>query len=106
MGGTDVGESIAAWYHAVLNDAARPRFTWRVEDDGTIRVQTTDAPGEVRLWQASNPETRDFRKQTIGDAWTSTPYRRVIITPGFTGTLLFSPFPKASLPNGLASSNP
>ena len=72
LGGTDAGESIVAWYHAVLNDAARPRFTWRVEDDGTIRVQTTDAPSEVRLWQASNPEARDFRKQTIGDAWTST----------------------------------
>ena len=72
LGGTDVGESIAAWYHAVLNGAVRPRFSWRVEDDGTIHVQAIDAPSEVRLWQASNAEARDFRKQTLGDAWTST----------------------------------
>ncbi len=72
LGGTDVGESIAAWYHAIVHNVAPPRFSWRVEDDGTIRVLTLDEPLEVRLWQASNPEARDFRKQTIGAAWTST----------------------------------
>jgi PhoPQ-activated pathogenicity-related protein len=27
----------------------------------------------VLLWQASNPKARDFRLETIGPAWTSTP---------------------------------
>ena len=30
-------------------------------------------PQEVNLWQATNPHARDFRVDTIGKAWTSTP---------------------------------
>lgn len=71
LGGSDAGESIIAWYHSIVHNVPMPRFTWHVEEDGTIRVLALDEPTEVRLWQATNLDARNFQKQTIGDAWTS-----------------------------------
>jgi PhoPQ-activated pathogenicity-related protein len=48
-----------------------PNFSWSFEADGSIRVQTLSTPLQVRLWQASNPDMRDFRRDTIGAVWTS-----------------------------------
>jgi PhoPQ-activated pathogenicity-related protein len=42
-----------------------------VEKDGSIHVKTTDKPKEVKLWQASNPNTRNFTLYTLGPAWKS-----------------------------------
>jgi PhoPQ-activated pathogenicity-related protein len=64
-------EDFTAFYWSVLNDVPRPEFTWTKEADGSIQVQTTDAPSQVLLWQATNPTARDFRVETIGTAWTS-----------------------------------
>ncbi len=38
--------------------ASLPEFDWTVEgtDENVIRVNTVDAPVEVRLWQATNPD--------------------------------------------------
>jgi len=68
---SDALESLLSWYHAIVHNVPRPRFNWTVSEDGTIRLLTLDKPAEVRLWQATNIETRDFRKETIGHAWTS-----------------------------------
>lgn len=70
--GTDAWETLLAWYHALLNHSPLPRFTWRHESPGTLRVVTRDRPLEVRLWQASNATRRDFRLETLGPAWHST----------------------------------
>ena len=40
---------------------------------GTLTVRVVDTPSRVMLWQASNPKARDFRLETIGPTWTSTP---------------------------------
>jgi PhoPQ-activated pathogenicity-related protein len=34
-------------------------------------VKTTNAPQDVKLWQATNPDARDFRVKTIGRTWQS-----------------------------------
>jgi PhoPQ-activated pathogenicity-related protein len=73
MGGTDVIQSVIAWYHAIVHNVPRPRFSWRVEPDGEIRVLALDKPREVLLWQANSPDARDFRKERIGAAYTSSP---------------------------------
>lgn len=72
MEGTDAAESLLAFYQAVLNNVARPRFDWMKEKDGTLIVGTKDKPLEVNLWQATNPNARDFRVDTIGKAYTRT----------------------------------
>ncbi|SDR62417.1 PhoPQ-activated pathogenicity-related protein [Rhizobiales bacterium GAS191] len=69
--GADAAESALAFYESIVGGASRPEFTWHFEDDGSIRVKTSTKPTEVRLWQAANATTRDFRLQTIGPTYTS-----------------------------------
>jgi PhoPQ-activated pathogenicity-related protein len=69
----DALESLTLFYHSVLNGLARPQFTWTVPAENRIEVQTTTAPKEVRLWQATNPAARNFRLDVIGWAWNVSP---------------------------------
>ena len=71
MGGTDVLDSIDAWYGAIVNNTSMPRYSWDVAEDGTITLLTLDEPSEVLLWQAHNPETRNFTQAQIGRAYES-----------------------------------
>jgi PhoPQ-activated pathogenicity-related protein len=61
LGGTDAVESIGAFSLAILKGASLPKFSWKMEPDGSIRVETQDKPRAVNLWQATNPKARDFR---------------------------------------------
>ncbi len=68
---SDVGESIAAFFSSVVAGAKRPELTWHVENDGTIVVDSAAQPLAVKLWQANDPDGRDFRLEKIGAAYTS-----------------------------------
>jgi PhoPQ-activated pathogenicity-related protein len=72
LAGSDSVDSLIAFYDAVVTGRPRPRFDWTKAKDGTLVVKPVDKPREVRLWQATNPKTRDFRMDTIGAAYTST----------------------------------
>lgn len=69
--GSDARESLAAFYESVIRNRPRPRISWKLEKDGAIRVKARDRPVEVKLWQATNPEKRDFRLMSIGKAYKS-----------------------------------
>ncbi|MEQ9210234.1 MAG: PhoPQ-activated protein PqaA family protein, partial [Pseudomonadales bacterium] len=69
MGGTDLLASLDAWYHAIVHNISMPRYSWDVAEDGTITVFTLDQPTEVLLWQAHNPENRNFMQAVIGRAY-------------------------------------
>jgi PhoPQ-activated pathogenicity-related protein len=74
MTSLDVVSNLVSWFQAVTANYPRPRFYWRTDPAaGTITVRVVDTPQQVMLWQASNPAARDFRLETIGPAWTSTP---------------------------------
>jgi PhoPQ-activated pathogenicity-related protein len=73
--GTDAGDSILAFYRAIVEDKPLPRFKWKMEKDGSITVETETKPREVNLWQATNARARDFRVMTIGKAYTSSPLK-------------------------------
>jgi PhoPQ-activated pathogenicity-related protein len=73
MRGTDVRQSMLACYNAMLQSASLPKFSWSVEKNGPITVKTIDKPSEVKLWQATNAEARDFRLEKIGPAWKDSP---------------------------------
>ncbi|PCJ26626.1 MAG: PhoPQ-activated pathogenicity [SAR86 cluster bacterium] len=77
MGGTDVMDSVDAWYHAIVHNISMPRYSWDVAEDGTITVLSLDKPTEVLLWQAHNPDKRNFMQAVIGRAYTSTPLNEV-----------------------------
>ncbi|MEN6608535.1 MAG: PhoPQ-activated protein PqaA family protein, partial [Bryobacteraceae bacterium] len=74
--GSDVPQSLLAFFSAVVNGKPRPKFSWTFEKDGSIRVTSADEPREVKLWQATNPNARDFRLDTIGRAWKATKLKR------------------------------
>src|SRR5262245_12232945 len=69
LAGSDAADSILAFYRAVLNGSPLPKYSWKLEKDGSIRVQTETRPLEVNLWQATNPKARDFRLLSIDKAY-------------------------------------
>ncbi len=67
LDGSDAGDSLLAYYYAILAGMPRPQFSWTFVGDDAIHVQTvTPPPTEVRLWQATNTVARDFRKNPVG----------------------------------------
>ena len=86
LAGSDAMESLTAFYEAVLANRQRPRFTWTKAQDGTLTVKTLDKPNAVTLWQATNPDARDFRLDVIGKAYRATPLTAGVLfttsTPG------------------------
>jgi len=74
MTSPEASVNLIAWLHAVTSNDPRPRFYWRVNrGEGTIRLRTLDQPSQVLLWQATNPNARDFRLEAVGPIWKSTP---------------------------------
>ncbi len=71
--GTDAAETLLAWFSAIVNDRARPKFSWKKEKSGDIRLTAADKPQEVKLWHAANPKARDFRFPVIKEAWMGAP---------------------------------
>jgi PhoPQ-activated pathogenicity-related protein len=69
LAGSDASLTLLAFYGAFLQHKPMPRFSWKLQDDGSIRVQTTDRPTAVKLWQATNPAARDFRLAVLGPKW-------------------------------------
>jgi len=72
----DAVPSIVAFYQMVVTGKPRPKPAWTFETDGSIRVTSDVDPEEVLLWQAANPDARDFRLMTIGPAWKSTKLKK------------------------------
>jgi PhoPQ-activated pathogenicity-related protein len=68
---SDARETLIAYYHAFLRNMPRPRFTWKFDPTG-ITVKCQDTPQEVKLWQATNPDKRDFRLAAISTAYKPT----------------------------------
>ncbi|MCU1238981.1 MAG: PhoPQ-activated pathogenicity-related protein [Candidatus Solibacter sp.] len=68
---TDARESSLAFYQAFLTGTPRPQFSWSFEPNGDIKVTSKTKPEAVKLWQATNPQARDFRLMKIGPAYTS-----------------------------------
>ena len=68
---SDARDSISAFYESIVRGTSRPRYSWKINKDGSIRVKSTDKPLAVKLWHASNPEKRDFRLMTLGPAYKS-----------------------------------
>jgi PhoPQ-activated pathogenicity-related protein len=73
LGGSDAPASLLSWYDSIVHNVPRPRFAWHVDADGATRIKTIDTPKSVLLWQATDPDARDFRLERIKKAWTSSP---------------------------------
>lgn len=69
---SDAAETVIAFAQRVLSGQALPGLDWKLESEGSIRVHAADAPRHALLWQATNPDARDFRLETLGPQWKST----------------------------------
>ncbi len=106
MGGTDVTESVDAWYHSVVHNVSLPKYAWDIDEDGLITFFSQTPPTQVLLWQATNPESRNFMQAVIGRAYTSSLLTE--IEPGVYQAKLEPPesgfiayFVEAEYPSGL-----
>lgn len=70
---SDAVSSMLAWYNSVISGGKRPGYSWNMVDVNGIAVKPHEPPKEVRLWQAHNPKARDFRVESVGKLYTSTP---------------------------------
>jgi PhoPQ-activated pathogenicity-related protein len=70
---TDALMTLGAFYQDILTETPRPEFDWSIEE-GAIVIRTNEehAPQSITLWQAHNPDARNFQVDAIGRAWTST----------------------------------
>ncbi|HUW59751.1 MAG TPA: PhoPQ-activated protein PqaA family protein [Candidatus Bathyarchaeia archaeon] len=62
-----------AWGTKVDDGAAQPVYDWTVDANGITMTTGSTPSGGVVMWQATNPTARDFRVETIGTVWTSSP---------------------------------
>jgi PhoPQ-activated pathogenicity-related protein len=69
---SDAFETLHAFYDSVLNNRPRPAIKWKFDKDGTVRVKAPGSPTVVKLWQATNPDSRDFRLEKIGPVYQET----------------------------------
>lgn len=70
---SDAPFTLMAFYEMILKGTLLPKYSWKFEKDGSIAVHTKDKPTEVKVWQATNPKARDFRLDSIGPAYKSSP---------------------------------
>jgi PhoPQ-activated pathogenicity-related protein len=53
---------VLAFYQSIISHSPRPVLQWQVSAAGDLQGITTDTqPDQVILWQATNPDRRDFR---------------------------------------------
>lgn len=63
---TDALTTLTAFYDAIVRNKKLPEYTWELPEAGKIRVVSKTRPSRVKLWQATNPDARDFRLETLG----------------------------------------
>lgn len=112
LGGSDAWVTLEACYQSVLFKTSLPQFSWTLQSSNTVRVMATDLPSEAKLWQATNPTSRDFRFPTLpGDppapVWTSSPltnqgggvFLGTVTTPtqGWTAFFVELTYPRSGL---------
>jgi PhoPQ-activated pathogenicity-related protein len=66
-------EILPLYFEIVTNGPeSLPQHSWDILPDGSIRMESKESGASAKLWQATNPSTRDFRLEEIGAAFTST----------------------------------
>ncbi len=69
----DLLSAAMLWVDDVTGSGQGPEYAWTFEDDDGIRVEVVHkTPDRVYLWQAHNPQGRDFRLETFGANWVRT----------------------------------
>lgn len=74
LSGSNALDTLVAFHASVVNDLERPTVTWTGGHEAAAHVVSCSAkPIEAILWRAVNPKARDFRLETIGEAYEAIP---------------------------------
>lgn len=67
---TDATQSLITYYNHILNNQSLPEFNWMADSNGfQIQMDPNNLPDELLLWNAHNPNARDFRLYMIDRIW-------------------------------------
>ena len=67
---TDAPVSLISFYNQIIQNQSIPEFSWTVSGTGfDIQFDPDNLPDEVLLWNAHNPDGRDFRLYVIDRIW-------------------------------------
>ncbi|MFZ5723370.1 MAG: PhoPQ-activated protein PqaA family protein [Pseudomonadota bacterium] len=69
-------QQASGWVDDILAGRTPPRIDWQLESGSQLVVTTSKKPRRIVLWTATNPDARDFRRETLGAAWQATELRR------------------------------
>lgn len=56
-----VGESLVPFVVSLVHGEPMPAFTWEYNGEQEVLIRTDPAPALLRVWEAVNPDARDFR---------------------------------------------
>ena len=73
MDGSDALHTLTAFHTLMVQGERPPQLSWTRTKHGTLTALPKPAPQAARLWQATNPRARDFRVETFGRNYVSTP---------------------------------
>lgn len=69
---SDAFPNLIAFYASILNEVPRPIYSWEVNGNSIdIITDPNQKPVSIKLWSATNEESRDFRIDVLGPKWTS-----------------------------------
>lgn len=71
--GSSAPSDLLGFYSSIVKNVPRPKFAWKAGKDGVLEFRPETKPVKVTFWQATNPAARDFRVETLGAVWKSTP---------------------------------
>jgi PhoPQ-activated pathogenicity-related protein len=68
--GSYLPENLVSFYNSVITGTQIPGFNWSINGDTIFAEVDPAANYEIRLWEAVNPEGRDFKSYVVGEeAW-------------------------------------
>jgi PhoPQ-activated pathogenicity-related protein len=68
--GSYLPENLVSFYHSTITDTEIPAFEWSINGNTIQASVDPEAVYQIRLWEAVNPEGRDFKSYVVGeDAW-------------------------------------
>jgi len=68
--GSYLPENLISFYHTTITDAKIPAFEWSIDGNNIQASVDPEADYTIRLWEAVNPESRDFKSYVVGEeAW-------------------------------------
>jgi PhoPQ-activated pathogenicity-related protein len=69
---SDAFPNLISFYASILNEVPRPNYSWEVNGNSIdITTDPNQKPVSIKLWSATNEESRDFRIDVLGPKWTS-----------------------------------